>query len=122
MEACKKEETDSEFTLGVGAYSYKQDTIDTKVFIDGKEYFNQNIVCANIAPNVREIKLTLQQGKHMIRVETLKETLVFEKEFELIKEKMWGLVEFYRSDTSKGEKHDYSFYLSKDEMGIFKNS
>lgn len=114
--ACKKEKADSEFTLGIGVYSYKQDTIDTKVLIDGKEHLKQDIVCANIAPNVREIKVTLQQGSHTIRVENLDRTFVFEKEVELTNEKMWGLVEFHKGDTSKSEKHDYSFHLSKDEM------
>lgn len=116
--ACKKEVTDSdsEFTLGIGVYSYQQDTIDTKIFIDGKEYFNQDVICTSIVPNVREIKATIKQGTHKIRVESLDKTAVFEKEFELTNEKMWGMFEFNRKDTTQNEEHYYIFYISKEEL------
>ena len=42
--ACKKEVDNSEYLLGIIICSYKLDTIDTIVFIDGKEYFSEDII------------------------------------------------------------------------------
>jgi len=103
---------DGNFILSISNQSSEIDPIDIKVEINGETIIHKYFALDD-HHNGKVFKIKLPNGKHKIKVSSLKDKAVFSKTIEL-KKKKWATIDYWN-----GEQKSQFYYSEGDKAPIY---